>query len=190
GGMMVRGADNPWSWPISSAVLDSLSVLLLARIGRRLLRSTTAALLDGLLLALAGGHLVHSRNSLGDPLPILLPPAAFGALLIDRDRFRERLALASAQMHLSSQAPVPLGVRGGLRPWRLAAGLLLGMACAVKWSGLYFVAVFGIMTVLWDWWARRTAAQRDWFVGGLVRDAIPAFFAIVGTALVTYVASW
>ncbi|HLQ80825.1 MAG TPA: phospholipid carrier-dependent glycosyltransferase [Brachybacterium sp.] len=190
GGMMVLGADNPWGWRISSAVLGSIAVLLLARIGRRLLRSTTAGLIAGLLLAVDGVHLVHSRTSLLDPFLMFFALAAFGALLIDRDRFRERLALASAQMHLSSQAPVPLGVRGGLRPWRLAAGLLLGMACAVKWSGLYFVAVFGIMTVLWDWWARRTAAQRDWFVGGLVKDAIPAFFAMVGTALVTYVASW
>src|SRR5699024_946837 len=91
--------------------------------------------------AVDGVHLVHSRTSLLDPFLMFFALAAFGALLIDRDRFRERLALASAQMHLSSQAPVPLGVRGGLRPWRLAAGLLLGMACAVKWSGLYFVAV-------------------------------------------------
>ncbi|MGO2772475.1 MAG: dolichyl-phosphate-mannose--protein mannosyltransferase, partial [Brachybacterium tyrofermentans] len=43
---------------------------------------------------------------------------------------------------------------------------------------------------LWDWWARRTAAQKNWLLGGFVKDAIPAFFATVGTALVVYVASW
>src|SRR5699024_7755259 len=121
GGMMVLGADIPWGWRISSAVLGSLAVLLLARIGRRLMGSTTAGLIAGLLLAVDGVHLVHSRTSLLDPFLMFFALAAFGALLIDRDRFRERLALASAQMHLSSQAPVPLGVRGGLRPWRLAA---------------------------------------------------------------------
>ncbi|MGO3315334.1 MAG: dolichyl-phosphate-mannose--protein mannosyltransferase, partial [Brachybacterium tyrofermentans] len=52
------------------------------------------------------------------------------------------------------------------------------------------LAVFGIMTVLWDWWARRTAAQKNWLLGGFVKDAIPAFFATVGTALVVYIASW
>ncbi|WP_341855184.1 hypothetical protein [Brachybacterium sp. GPGPB12] len=60
----------------------------------------------------------------------------------------------------------------------------------MKWSGLYFVAVFGIMTVLWDWWARRTIAQPRWFLVGLVKDAIPAFFAVVGTAPLTYLVSW
>lgn len=190
GGMMLLGADNPWGWRISSAVMGSLAVLMLARIGRRLFRSTTAGLIAALLFAVDGVSLVHARTSLLDPFLMFFALAAFGALLLDRDAFRERLALTSARMHTSSQAPIPLGVSGGLRPWRLIAGLMLGMACSVKWSGLYFVAVFGILTVLWDWWARRTVAQRDWLVGGLVRDAIPAFFATVGTALITYLASW
>ena len=190
GGMTLLGADSPWGWRLSSALLGSLAVLLLARIGRRLFRSTTAGLIAGLLLAVDGVTLVHSRTSLLDPFLMFFALAAFGALLIDRDRFRERLALAAARMHMSAEAAPALGASGGLRPWRLLAGLLLGMACSVKWSGLYFVAVFGIMTVLWDWWARHTAAQRDWLLGGLVRDAIPAFFAIVGTALVTYVVSF
>jgi dolichyl-phosphate-mannose-protein mannosyltransferase len=189
-GMLLLGADSPWGWRISSALLGALAVLLLARIGRRLLRSTTAGLIAGLLLAIDGVHLVHSRTSLLDPFLMFFALAAFGALLIDRDRFRERLALVAAELHTSSEVAPPLGVSGGLRPWRLAAGVLLGMACAVKWSGLYFVAVFGIMTVLWDWWARRTVAQRDWLLGGLVKDALPAFFAMVGAALVTYVASF
>ncbi|GAA4524984.1 phospholipid carrier-dependent glycosyltransferase [Brachybacterium paraconglomeratum] len=190
GGMVLLGTDNPWGWRISSALLGSIAVLLLARIGRRLFRSTTAGLIAGLLLAIDGVSLVHSRTSLLDPFLMFFALAAFGALLIDRDRFRERLALASAALHSGAESAPPLGVSGGIRPWRVLAGLLLGMACSVKWSGLYFVAVFGIMTVLWDWWARRTIAQRDWLLGGFVRDAVPAFFAIVGTALVTYVASF
>lgn len=189
-GMLLLGADNPWGWRISSALLGALAVLMLARIGRRLFRSTTAGLIAGLLLAIDGLALVHSRTSLLDPFLMFFALAAFGALLIDRDRFRERLALAAVEMHAGSEAVPPLGVSGGWRPWRLLAGLLLGMACSVKWSGLYFLAVFGIMTVLWDWWARRTIAQRNWLLGGLVRDAIPAFFAMVGTSLVTYVASY
>ena len=189
-GMTLLGADSPWGWRISVAVLGSLSVLMLARIGRRLLRSTMAGLIAGLLLAIDGMHLVHSRTSLLDLPLTFFALAGFGALLIDRDRFRERLALETARLQTAARSPAPLGVSGGWRPWRLLAGLLLGMACSVKWSGLYFLAVFGIMTVLWDWWARRTIAQPRWFAAGLVRDAIPAFFAMVGTALVTYLASW
>ena len=203
-GMMLLGADNPWGWRISVAVLGSLSVLMTARIGRRLFRSTTVGLIAGLLLAVDGMHLVHSRTSLLDLVLMFFALAAFGALLIDRDRFREGLALHTARLHLAAVTPQPTGsatgsraiphpgttYRAGLRPWRLVAGVMLGLACSVKWSGIYFLAVFGIMTVLWDWWARRTAGQRSWAWVGLVRDAIPAFFAMVGTAVVVYVASW
>lgn len=189
-GMMVLGPDTPWGWRLSTAVFGSVAVLMLTLIGRRLFRSTTVGLIAGLLLAIDGLHIVHSRTSLLDPFLMFFVLAAFGALLIDRDRFREHLALRSAQLLLAAEPPPALGISGGLRPWRLLAGALLGMACAVKWSGLYALAVFGIMTVLWDWWARRTAAQKNWLLGGLVKDAIPAFFATVGTALVVYIASW
>ena len=189
-GMTLLGADSPWGWRISSAVLGSLAVLMLTFIARRLFRSTTAGLIAGLLFAVDGMALVHARTSLLDPFLMVFVLAAFGALLIDRDRFREHLALTAARMQLVSEAPPPLGASGGLRPWRILAGALLGAACAVKWSGLYFVAVFGIMTVLWDWWARRTIAQPRWFLVGLAKDAIPAFFAVVGTALLTYLVSW
>ena len=50
-----------------------------------------------------------------------------------------------------------LGPGLGLRPWRIAAGISLGLACGVKWSGLYYVVAFGLLTVLWDVGARRTA---------------------------------
>lgn len=189
-GMTALGADNPWGWRIAVALLGSLSVLMLARIGRRLFRSTTVGLIAGLLLAIDGLHLVHSRTSLLDLPLTFFVLAGFGALLIDRDRHREQLALETARLRVAGLAPPRLGLRGGWRPWRITGGVLLGMACSVKWSGIYFLAVFGIMIVLWDWWARRTIEQRDWLLGGLWRDAIPAFLATVGTAAVTYLLSW
>ncbi|EWS80531.1 membrane protein [Brachybacterium phenoliresistens] len=189
-GMLALGGDNPWGWRISVALLGALSVLMLARIGRRLFRSTGLGLIAGGLLAIDGLHLTHSRTSLLDLVLMFFVLAAFGALLIDRDQFRQRLAEATARVITTGERLSPWGAAGGWRPWRLSAGVLLGLACSVKWSGLYVLAVFGIMTVLWDWWARRRVREKRWLVGGLVRDAIPAFFAMVGTALVTYVASW
>lgn len=189
-GMMALGADDPWGWRIAVALLGSVSVLMIARIGRRLFRSTLVGLIAGLLLAVDGMHLVQSRTSLLDLTLMVFALAAFGALLVDRDRFREHLALQTARLQVTALAVPPLGVRGGLRPWRLLGGVMLGAACSVKWSGLWFVAVFGIMIVLWDWWARRTVGQRDWLVAGFLLDAVPAFFATVGTALVTYLVSW
>ena len=53
------------------------------------------------------------------------------------------------------------------RPWRLVAALSLGLACGTKWSGLYFFAAFGLMTVFWDIGARRAAGARHWIVAGI-----------------------
>jgi dolichyl-phosphate-mannose--protein O-mannosyl transferase len=47
------------------------------------------------------------------------------------------------------------GPRLGLRPWRLAAGLCLGAALATKWTGVFFIIAFTIMSLLWDAGARR-----------------------------------
>ena len=69
--------------------------------------------------------------------------------------------------------------------------MCLGLACGTKWSGLYFVAVFGLMTVLWDVGARRAAGVRHWFTGGILRDGTlgrrpdPA-----RSPLVVYLVSW
>src|SRR5699024_10513737 len=66
----------------------------------------------------------------------------------------------------------------------------LGLACGSKWSGLYFVAVFGLLTVLWDLSARRRAGVGRWWEDALVVDGLPAFVQLVPTALLVYVATW
>jgi 4-amino-4-deoxy-L-arabinose transferase-like glycosyltransferase len=75
--------------------------------------------------------------------------------VIDRDKVRQRLADRLDETVVSAFGP---GL--GWRPWRLLAGFCLGAACATKWSGLYFLAVFGVMTLLWDMGARRTSCTR------------------------------
>src|SRR5699024_7225157 len=42
------------------------------------------------------------------------------------------------------------GPRLGVRPWIIAAGISVGLAMGVKWSGLYAAAAFGILLVTWD----------------------------------------
>jgi dolichyl-phosphate-mannose--protein O-mannosyl transferase len=66
----------------------------------------------------------------------------------------------------------------------------LGLACASKWSGLYYVAAFGMLSVLWDVGARRTAGVRRPWRAALRRDAVPGFASLVGVALLAYLASW
>lgn len=189
-GEILLGADDPWGWRISVALLGSASVPMLMLIARRLFRSTLVGAIAGLLLAIDGLHIVHSRTSLLDLVLSFFVLAAFGALLIDRDRTRARLHALAGAVSAGGEPWAAGGLRAGLRPWRLAAGALLGLACSVKWSGLYVLAIFGIMTVLWDWWSRRPLGEprplRTW----LRRDAIPAFGSTVGVAVLTYLASW
>lgn len=114
--------------------------------------------------------------------------AAFACLLVDRDRSREALAWKDAND--PAELGDAYGPDLGWRPWRWASGFLLACLVATKWSGLVFIAIFGLMTVLWDVNARRRAGHASWLRGALLRDAPPAFAAIAGTPLVIYTLSW
>lgn len=67
---------------------------------------------------------------------------------------------------------------------------MLGLAFATKWNGLYVLAAFGLMTVLWDVGARRTAGAARPYMAVLRRDLTPAFLSTVPVAIVTYIVSW
>ncbi|MFG3497890.1 dolichyl-phosphate-mannose--protein mannosyltransferase [Streptomyces sp. NPDC047928] len=184
---------DPFGWRFMVAVLGTLSVLMLCRIGRRLLRSTFLGCLAGGLMAVDGLHFVMSRTALLDQVVMFFVLATFGCLLIDRDRTRARLAGALPAGEDGALRPdhtVAETLRLGWRPWRLAAGLMLGLACATKWNGLYFLAAFGVLTVAWDVGARRTAGAFRPYAAVLRRDLLPAFVSTVPVAIVTYVVSW
>ncbi|MFE9095724.1 dolichyl-phosphate-mannose--protein mannosyltransferase [Streptomyces sp. NPDC007264] len=191
-GEWVFGLD-PFGWRFMTAALGTLSVLMLCRIGRRLFRSTFLGCLAGLLMAVDGLHFVMSRTALLDLVVMFFVLAAFGCLLIDRDRARERLALAlptggprgaGAGRHLGDRSGT------GWRPWRVAAGVLLGLASATKWNGLYFLVFFTVMTLLWDVGARRVAGARHPYRAVLRKDLGPSVVSLVPVALSTYSATW
>src|SRR5690606_3980700 len=116
--------------------------------------------------------------------------AAFGALLLDRYDGRRRLARRCATEIARRGELSRWGPWLGVRWWRVASGVLLGLATGVKWSGLYALAVLGLLTVAWDVTARRTAGVRLWWQAGLLRDGVPAFLAMVPVALLTYLGTW
>ena len=192
-GEWIFGLD-PFGWRFMMAVLGTLSVLMLCRIGRRLFRSTALGCLAGALLAFDGLHFVMSRTALLDLVLMFWVLAAFGCLLIDRDRSRARLADALPTDPTTGRSrPDPRTadrISLGWRPWRLAAGVCLGLAFATKWNGLYILAAFGILTVLWDMGARRTAGATRPFQAALRKDSLPAFVSLVVVTFATYIASW
>jgi dolichyl-phosphate-mannose-protein mannosyltransferase len=183
-GEQVFGMD-PFGWRVVVAMLGTLSVLLLARLVRRMTGSTALGTIAGFLLAIDGLHLVMSRTALLDlPLSFFLL-TAFGALVLDREHGRRRAAARLEAFEGST-----LGPRLGLRPWRILAGVLLGAALGTKWNAVFFIAAFGLLSVWWDVSARRVAGARSPWLGSLSRDALPAFLSIVPTAVLVYTITW
>lgn len=191
-GELMFGFD-PFGWRFMTALLGTLSVLMLCRIGRRIFRSTFLGCLAGALMAVDGLHLVMSRTALLDGVLMFFVLAAFGALVIDRDKARERLAAAlpaDADGRVRPDAHTAETLSLGRRPWRWTAGLMLGLAIGTKWNGLYILAAFGLLTVLWDVGSRKVAGARHPHMAVLKHDLGFAFLATVPVAIITYIVSW
>lgn len=178
---------NPFGWRFAVALLGTLSILMVARIARRLFRSTLLGCVAGLLLAVDGLHFVLSRAALLDLVVMFWILAAFGFLLLDRDRTRARIV---ARLGGAADSALAQRLNLGWRPYRIAAGVCVGLTCATKWSGLYVAAAFGVLTVLWDAGSRRLAGAGRPYLWTLVRDVVPAFVSIVVVSAVVYVTSW
>lgn len=182
---------TPFGWRFGTAAMGTLMVLVLARAGRRLFGSTLLGLFAALLLAVDGTAIVMSRIALLDGILAAFVVFAFACLLIDRDRSRLAFANRMAKTPRDERGRWSgAGPRLGLRPWRIAAGVMLGLALGTKWSALWFIAAFGVLTVLWDMGARRRAGLPSPFTAMLRRDAVPAFVSLVVVAVVVYIATW
>ncbi|MCG5216922.1 dolichyl-phosphate-mannose--protein mannosyltransferase, partial [Streptosporangium soli] len=69
-------------------------------------------------------------------------------------------------------------------------GVCLGAACAVKWSGIFFLLAFAVMSLMWDAGARRAIGLRKPYRGTLKRDLPTALTALALAPAVTYIVSW
>ncbi|MEU5690766.1 phospholipid carrier-dependent glycosyltransferase [Actinosynnema sp. NPDC020468] len=174
-------------WRFASAVAGTVCIFLVVRIARRLTRSTLLGALAGVLLICDGVSHVQSRMGMLDIFGALFVVIAFACLLVDRDQVRDRLAAAVDEgwIGLSDYGP-----RLGFRWWRFAAGISIGLMCAVKWNGAYYIAAFGLLTVIWDATARRAAGVARPWVGALLRDVLPALWAILLIPVLVYLGSW
>jgi len=174
-GIKVVGMD-PTGWRTAPAVVGALMVLLMCRFARRVTGSTVLGLVAGLLLSLDGLHLVLSRLALLDIFLAFFTLCGVHCVVADRQWLRDRLAAGAR--------------RTWWRPWLALGGVGFGLACGTKWSAAYALAVFGVLAWLWSAGARRAFGQRRPLLRSVVLDGVPAFVALVGVALATYVASW
>ncbi len=178
---------NAWGWRFASAICGTLLVLLVIRIVRRMSRSTLIGAFAGILLIADGATFVSSRIGMLDIFITLFATAAFGCLIVDRDEVRARIARADAEGRIDAS---PWGPRLGVRWWRFGAGILLGLACGTKWSGMYFVLAFGLLSVGFDLVARRAYGVRRPWIGTAIRDIGPALYALVLVPLGVYLATY
>jgi dolichyl-phosphate-mannose-protein mannosyltransferase len=187
-GIVLFGYD-PFGWRVAAAAVGTATVALVYPLGWRLLRpiatptaaSVGAAAASG-LLALDFLHLVHSRVGMLDAFITFFVVGSVLAIVLDRDRRRKW-----------TDAPWWWRLTLG-RPWRLLAGVCLGAAVAVKWSGAYVApAVIGLV-VAWEI-AERRRAEPDagwgaWVLGAVRREALPTVVLLGVVPLLVYVASY
>lgn len=191
-GMVLFGPGDAFGWRFFPAVAGTVMIALVVVAALLMFRSPVVASVAGTLLAVDGLHLTHSRLALLDIFLALFILLAFVFLLLDRQDGRRRLLtrLTRPDRAEDGHDPFLTGPWLGIRWWRIAAGIACGLAVGVKWNGLYYVAILGLITVAWDLGARKAAGVRHWFVAGVAKDGLFAFVSMIPVAFVTYLASW
>jgi dolichyl-phosphate-mannose--protein O-mannosyl transferase len=171
-GMHLFGGDSSFGWRFSVALLGTLAIPLLILVARLLLRSNRFAVLAGLFLAVEGQSVVMSRTSVLDGVLAFLVLLGFLFFVLDQQSWPKRLAA---------------GVSLGFRPYLFLTAIALGLAAGTKWSGLYFLAAFGLFTVLSDSIARARNGSSPWLSipQGFINAAI-----MLPSAIAVYVLGW
>jgi dolichyl-phosphate-mannose-protein mannosyltransferase len=173
---------NSLGWRIAPALFGCLGVIMMMRIVRRMMRSNLFGFIAGLLMAMEGMSLVLARTAILDIFLQTFVIAGFGALVIDRDKMRARLAALIADgADLGDGVPTL-----GPRPWRVVAGVMFGLACAVKWTGLSFFLLFVLLSLVWDRAALKSAGVRRPTRNWSRRALLPGLVALIVTPIATY----
>jgi dolichyl-phosphate-mannose--protein O-mannosyl transferase len=184
-GMAVVGAGNPVGWRIATAIVGILAVLLLFLIARKLFDSTLIGGIAALLMAVDGNAIVMSRVALLDNFLMFFVLLAFGAVLLDREWAARRLAEWIGR----NTGDLLWGPVLWWRPWLIGAGLALGLASAVKWNGLYFLAFFALYSLVSDVLARRRAGIEFWTMTVPLQGAA-SFLLTVPIAIAVHMSTW
>jgi dolichyl-phosphate-mannose-protein mannosyltransferase len=173
---------RPFGWRISSAVAGTATVVVVASIAQLLFGSVLWTFLAGLLLAIESLNVVMARLALLDVFLELWVALGFLFLVLDRRWIGDR----SPPRH--GGVPSPLW-----RPWRFAAGLALGAAVSVKWSGA--MAIVGAVTLAYAWETSRRRADDDVrlraaFGRAFTRETLGIAIAFVALPIAVYLIAY
>ena len=153
-------------------------------------RVDVLAVIAGLLFAIDGNAIVHVARR----------PARHLAHALRAARVLVRAARPRPDAAARSSARLDAARVGGLDPhygpalWAAAMGDRRRRSPsaprrAVKWSGLWFLAAFGIYLVIVDALARRRAGVPFWLTGAVLKQAPITFLLLVPIAAAVYLAS-
>ena len=173
-GLQLFGAESPFGWRFSTALLGTLVIPLVMFIAWRLIGSRVFALLAGLFIALEGQSIVMSRTAILDGILTFMVVLGLAILVVADSWWRGRVAT-------KGRATLTL------QPWLILLGVVMGLASSVKWSGLYFLAFFGVYTFLSDLRLRRRLNLRQ--LGAWLQGFINAI-TLLSFGIVAYVISW
>lgn len=178
---------NPMGWRFTAAVSGVVIVLAIYLCVRRMTRSTLIGAIAGLFAICDGVLFVQSRMGMLDIFQALFVVVAFAALIADRDQVRERMDRVYREGRIHDSV---FGPRMGFRWYRFAAGVSLGLACGTKWSGIYFVIVYTVLSLWFDVQARKAYhVTRPWR-GALLRDGVPTVASLAVLPVLIYLATF
>jgi len=187
---------TPFGWRFSSALLGTLTVTLAAAIALLLFGSPLWTFVAGTLLALEHLNVVQSRVALLDIHLEFWVALGFLFLVLDRRWIGRRTPPEQEQEPEPEREPEPIAHhRAGSavpfpvwRPWRFAAGLAMGAAFSVKWSGA--TAIFGALILSFAWETTRRhrgpASRRRAFVRAVTQESFGLVIAFVLIPLAVY----
>lgn len=178
---------SPLGWRLMAALFGVGTVLLTMALARRVAGSWQVATMAGLIAVCDGVLLVSSKFGMLDIFQVFFIVAAAWALAHDHNQMRLRLHTAFITGNMGSS---DFGPRLGFRWWRFTAGVFLGLALGVKWSGLYYIMFFGLLSVFSDLALRRRYHVRRYVLGTLIRDTPAALASLVLVPLAIYVWTW
>ena len=138
---------TPFGWRFASALVGTLTAVLVGLIAQLLFGEPLWTFLAGLLLSIEHLNFVQSRVAMLDVHLEFWIVVGFLCLLLDRRWMGRRTPPEpedETEPHRVARVPSPIW-----RPWRLAAGIALGAAVSVKWSGA--MALIGAVVISYVW---------------------------------------
>jgi dolichyl-phosphate-mannose-protein mannosyltransferase len=194
-GSEVAFGNRPFGWRFASAVAGTLSVAVAGLLALQLFGSALWAAAASLLLATESLNFVQSRISMFDIFVALFVLTGFLFLAMDRRWIDRRTpeppeldeeGAEAALLNLPpDRPPSPI-----FRPWRLAAGVAFGAACATKWSGIPALGGAIVLSLVWERSRRKRFRLPHRWREALRDEGFGLFWFMVMAPLAVYMASY